>query len=160
MSIMIDDTELSNHNIRTILYYLGVALDERLMHYRKGTIYETVRPSDVRVFVRATRKRQTISVIARELKVSRQAVQSSVQRLQKLEVLDLEAPPGNRRDKLVVITAKGQHASNTARLQIERFEEEIKAVIGVDGLEVFRKNLTAILESTRALNVVDMLKAR
>jgi DNA-binding MarR family transcriptional regulator len=160
MSIMIDDLEPSCDNIRTMLYYLGVALDERLSHYRKGTVYETVRPSDVRVFVRATRKKQTISELSRELGVSRQAVQSSVQRLQKLQVLDLEAPPGNKRDKLVTVTAKGQHARNTAQTQIKKFEDEFTSVIGAEGLEAFRKNLIAILESTKALNAADAKLAK
>jgi DNA-binding MarR family transcriptional regulator len=155
MSIMIDDLEPSRDNIRTMLYFLGVALDERMTHYRKGTVYESVRPSDVRVFMRAIRKKQTISEIARELNISRQAAQSSVQRLQKLQVLDLESLPSNKRDKFVIVTAKGQHARNTAASQIKRFEGELTAVIGAQGLETFRKNLVTILESTRALNVAD-----
>jgi DNA-binding MarR family transcriptional regulator len=155
MSIMIDDLTPAPDNIRTMLYFLGVALDERLQHFRKGTIYEQVRASDVRVFMRAIREKNTISELARQLNISRQAVQSSVQRLQKLQVLDLEAPPGNKRDKLVVITAKGHHARNTALQQIQRFEDEFAAVIGVDGLETFRKSLIAILEQTRKLNAAD-----
>jgi DNA-binding MarR family transcriptional regulator len=155
MTTMIDDLLPPADNIRTMLYFLGVELDERLHHYRKGTVYETVRPSDVRVFMRAIRHKQTISEIARELNISRQAVQTCVQRLQKLQVLDLEQVEGNKRDKFVVITAKGQHARNTAQQQIKRFEDEFAAVIGADGLELFRKNLALILNSTRALNAAD-----
>jgi DNA-binding MarR family transcriptional regulator len=160
MSTMIDDLLPAQDNIRTILYYLGQALDERLSHFRRGTIYETVRPSDVRVFLRALRQAQTISEIARGLGISRQAAQSSVHRLQAIQVLDLEAVPGNKRDKIVLVTPKGQHASNTARQQIKRFEAEFVEVIGEDGLAAFRKNLTAILEATRALNAADAKQAK
>lgn len=142
-------------NIRTLLHYLGQALDERLTHFRRGTVYEAVRPSDVRVFVSATRKPQTISEIARDMGVTRQAAQASVHRLHKLQVLDLQAAPHNKRDKIVVVTAKGQHAAKTAAQQVKRFEEEFAAVIGADGLATFRKNLVAILKATQAHNKSD-----
>jgi DNA-binding MarR family transcriptional regulator len=155
--MMIDNNHLppSVINIRTLLYYLGQALDERLTMFRKGTAYETVRSSDVRVFMRALSCPQTISDIARALNITRQAVQSSVQRLQKIQVLDLAAMPGNKRDKLVVITPRGQHARNTASQQITRFEAEIAAVIGEDGLVALRENLEAVLKSTIAHNKTD-----
>jgi DNA-binding MarR family transcriptional regulator len=153
---MIDDLPPPLDNIRTIMHYLGQALDERLAFFRRGTIYESVRPSDVRVFVRALRSPQTISEIARGLVISRQAAQASVHRLEKLQVLALESLPTNKRDKIVVITAKGQHAINTASQQIKRFEAEFATVIGREGLQTLRNNLYAILESTRALNAIDL----
>jgi DNA-binding MarR family transcriptional regulator len=157
---MVDDLPAVQDNIRTMLYQLGMALDERLSHFRYGTIYESVRPSDVRVFVRAMRSKQTISEIARGLGISRQAAQVAVHRLQKIQVLDLDAVPGNKRDKLVVITARGQHAAQTARQQIKRFEAEFADVIGEKGLATFRKNLSAILESTRTLNAKDATREK
>jgi DNA-binding MarR family transcriptional regulator len=139
-------------NFRTLLYHLGQALDVRLSHYRRGTIYESVRPSDVRVFVAATRKRQTISDIAREIQITRQAAQTSVRRLQKLQVLDLEAAPNNKRDKIVVVTSKGQHARKTANAQIQRFEAEFAEVIGASRVEQFRSDLVLLLDATKARN--------
>jgi DNA-binding MarR family transcriptional regulator len=151
---MVDDINAPppNDNFRTLLHHLGQALDVRLSHYRRGTIYESVRPSDVRVFVAATRKRQTISEIARNIHVTRQAAQASVKRLQKLQILDLETAAHNKRDKIVVVTAKGQHARKTANLQIQRFEAEFAEVIGVDRVEQFRNDLVALLSATKARN--------
>ena len=133
-------------NIRTLLYYLGLAIDGRMSQYRRGTPYENVRPSDVRVFVRASRGTYTISEIARELQITRQAAQSSVQRLIKLQVIALKNLPGNKRDKVVIITPKGELASKTARQQIGDLENELAEIIGKEKLEDLRISLGIMLE--------------
>ncbi len=133
-------------NIRTLLYYLGLAIDGRMSQYRRGTPYENVRPSDVRVFVRASRGTYTISEIARELQITRQAAQSSVQRLIKLQVIALKNLPGNKRDKVVIITPKGELASKTARQQIGDLENELAEMIGKEKLEDLRISLGIMLE--------------
>ena len=133
-------------NIRTLLYYLGLAIDGRMSQYRRGTPYENVRPSDVRVFVRASRGTYTISEIARELQITRQAAQSSVQRLIKLQVIALKNLPGNKRDKVVIITLKGELASKTARQQIGDLENELAEMIGKEKLEDLRISLGIMLE--------------
>jgi DNA-binding MarR family transcriptional regulator len=157
MTTMTDNIESApaTDNIRTLLHYLGQALDMRLSHYRKGTIYEKVRPSDVRLFVAASRKAQTISALARTLGITRQAAQSAVHRLEALQVLALEPAPANKRDKIVIVTSKGEHARKTAVAQIKRFESEFADVIGEDRLHLFRADLKAILDSTRARNQTD-----
>jgi DNA-binding MarR family transcriptional regulator len=157
---MVDQKDLSPppENIRTLLFYLGQALDERLVIFRAGTPYESTRPSDIRVFVTAGRASHTISSIARELGITRQAVQISVKKLQKLQLVTLQPEPGNRRDKLVVITAGGERARDFAREQVVRLEIEFSDVVGHQGLEIFRKNLIAILEATLANNMADAEK--
>ncbi len=151
----IDDLAVAPDNLRTLLYHLGAALDERLSIFRHGTPYESVRPSDARVFVAVTRGHKTISEIARFLKITRQAAQISVHRLQALKVLDLEPMPHNRRDKNVVVTAKGKLAASTAKQQVMRFESEFAAVIGAEHLAQFRASLEALLEAARTHNVRD-----
>jgi DNA-binding MarR family transcriptional regulator len=145
---MVDDqaSQVPIDNIRTLLYYLGLAIDGRMSQYRRGTPYENVRPSDVRVFVRASRSTYTISEIARELQITRQAAQSSVQRLIKLQVIALKTLPGNKRDKVVVITPKGELASRTARQQVVNLENEFAEMIGRDKLEELRISLGIMLE--------------
>ena len=146
---MVDNTDktLSKDNIRTLIYHLGLAIDERLLALRKGTIYENARASDARVFVTAARQPFTISEIARELKITRQAAQMSVQRLAKLQVV--EAQSVNGRDKRVIITPKGLLARNTAARQVAYIEQEFAAVLGEDHLEEFRDHLSAIVQRLR-----------
>lgn len=151
MDIKITSQETPPDNIRTLVYYLGLAIDARVLEFRQSTIYENVRPSDIRLFVTAARKPQTISDIARELGITRQATQMGVQRLLKLDVVELRPVPDNKRDKLVVVTKKGKSAQSTVAKQVRRMEDEFAKVIGVKGLEVFRENLKAVLASTRTL---------
>ncbi len=154
---MTDETEISPpaDNIRTLLHHLAQAIDARFMLFRKGTIYESIRPSDVRVFVTAAQKAQTISQIARALGITRQAAQNSVQRLINLQVLALGAVPGNKRDKFVLITAKGELARKTAAHQVAKIEAEFAAAIGIGRVEQLRSDLGSILESTRNQNSVN-----
>ena len=145
---MVDENHMpvEQDNVRTLMYYLGLAVDERLTQLRKGTPYEKVRPSDARVFVRALRHSQTISEIARELQITRQAAQMSVQRLLKLGVLKLQTIEGNKRDKLVVVTPRGMLASKTAGQQVSLVEKEFAALIGKDKVEEFRHMLVILLD--------------
>ena len=141
-------------NVRTLIYYLGLAIDDKLMALRKGTIYENVRASDARLFVTAARQPHTISEIARELGITRQAAQMSVQRLIKLHVVEVQAING--RDKRVLITSKGQLARNTAARQIAYVEQEFAAVIGPENLEKFRDQLATIVERLRNHSSLDL----
>ena len=145
-----NDKPLAQDNLRTLLFYLGLAIDDRLSQLRRGTPYEKVRPSDVRVFVRAFRKPQTISEIARDMQITRQAAQSSVQRLIKLQLLELKSLPNNKRDKLVLVTPRGIMASKTAGQQISQIEAEFAGFIGQDKVEEFRLNLQIMLDGLRA----------
>jgi DNA-binding MarR family transcriptional regulator len=134
-------------NIRSLLHFVIQCLDDRLQVYRKGTRYESVRPSDVRVFVSALRQPRRITDLAKALKISRQAVQMSVKRLADLKVVELQPVPGNQRDKLIVITDRGMSARRTADDQITRLENEVSDVIGKDDLESLRILLAKLCDA-------------
>lgn len=160
---MIDDADqafVPSDNIRTLMYLMGLASEERLVSFRKGTVYESVRSSDVRLFVIAGQKPQTISEIARVLSITRQAAQSSVQRLQKLQVVSLQSLPGNKRDKLVVLTPRGQLATKTVLFQIKRFEAELVEVVGAERFEMLRQDLQAMIKAVTNRNTSELSAAR
>jgi DNA-binding MarR family transcriptional regulator len=143
-------------NIRNLLYQLAHVIDERLLQYRRGTRYEHVWQSDIRVFVQASRRKMSLSEIARELKVTRQAVQASVKRLRALEVVDLEPIPGNRRDKCVAITPRGLAAQAETVRQVAQIEAEIAVALGNMDIEKFRAALRAVLNGMNsAVNEFD-----
>lgn len=131
-------------NIRSLLHFVIQCLDDRLQSYRKGTRYESVRPSDVRVFVSALRQPRRITDLAKALKISRQAVQMSVKRLADLKVVELQPVPGSQRDKLIVITDRGMSARRTAEEQIALLEKEVADVVGNDDLETLRQLLAKV----------------
>jgi DNA-binding MarR family transcriptional regulator len=160
MSIMIDNNALSPpaDNIRTLLFYLDQVIDERLVIFRTGTPYEKTRPSDIRVFATAGRSSHTISSIARELGITRQAVQISVKKLQEMQLVVLQSLPDNKRDKQVILTVRGERAREFAREQVARLEKEFSDVIGHQSLEIFRKTLVALQERVRKNNSADLAK--
>ena len=136
-------------NIRGLLQDLTSELDRRTVVYRKGTRYENVRQSDVRVFIIASRQPRTVSDIAREMEVTRQAVHSSVLRLKELQVLELIPQPGNGRDKLVAVTEKGWQAQAVANDSIQLLEKECAEILGSKGLDQFRKQLLALVTALK-----------
>lgn len=145
MSTMIDENApIPIDNIRSLLYILSEALDGRLKHYRKGTRYETVRPSDIRVFMAAWRQPQTVSQIARALNVSRQAVHMSIKRLAALGVVGFDPSSPGKRDKNLVVTDRGHQARHAAQQQVVRLEAECEAVIGADGMMQLRSLLVQL----------------
>ncbi len=148
MSIMDDNNNLlpGVDNIRTLTYFLGLLIDNRLVDMRRNTPYANVRPSDIRVFIAASRKPISISEIARLLHISRQAAQTSVQRLQELGVIELREASDNRRDKRVEITPRGRMAGITAANQIAQVEQEFADVIGPSQWADLKTNLKALTQ--------------
>ncbi|MDE2384131.1 MAG: winged helix-turn-helix transcriptional regulator [Alphaproteobacteria bacterium] len=137
----------ARNNLRSLVYFLGEIMDRKIAERRKGTPYEKVRPSDIRVFVTAARSEMSISEVARELGVSRQTVQASVQRLVTLGVVEVRALPGSRRDKLVGVTARGALAQKTAQQQILAVEADLAALVGEEKFEDLRQMLEILVSS-------------
>lgn len=136
-------------NIRTLVYLFGQELDERITSLRRGTGYESVRASDIRVFVHAANGGGSISEIARRLGISRQAVHMSAQRLKERGVIDMQVMTNSRRDMSLVLTEEGRKAMTLANEQIFNLESEISEVIGRDGLETLRKTLLVLIDHTK-----------
>lgn len=150
-STMIDSDlpGVARDNIRSLIYLLASELDQRIAAFRRGTPYEHVRASDIRVFVYASAGNSSISEVARMLGISRQAVHMSAQRLKDLGVLELAPAQPGRRDVLMKLTEMGHHARQTADTQIGRLEGEIAEVIGPEGLHTLRRTLQVLIDHTR-----------
>jgi DNA-binding MarR family transcriptional regulator len=136
-------------NLRGLLMDMAGELDRRIFVHIKSTPYEHIRPSDFRVGIMAMRRPRTVSAIARELEISRQAVHSSVKRLIDLELVELLPEPGNGRDKIVSLTTKGWQGQQVALASIARFEKECADILGAKGLEQFRKQLLALVTALK-----------
>jgi DNA-binding MarR family transcriptional regulator len=152
---MVDNkrTPYPSLNIRSLLHEIALGVDTRLQELRVGSRYANVRNSDVKVFMRAYRAPGTVAEIARFLDISRQAVHASVKRLQALKIIELQAQPDNNRDKLVVVTERGQHAQDTALDQIKIIEAQMADVVGGVELERLRQQLYLISQSFKSSKV-------
>ena len=149
---MADDPKLriSSDNLTSLAQDLMHLLGLRLVDLRKGTRYEQVRRSDVRVFALAARHPRSVSEIARDLAVSRQAVHSSFKRLEALKILEMIPHPTSGRDKLMAVTERGQHASLTAIDQIAILDAECASIIGRKRLEQMRESLVELVAGLKA----------
>jgi DNA-binding MarR family transcriptional regulator len=149
---MVDDLpfRIPYDNLRGLLQDFMLQIDHRYVLYKKGTPYEKARLSDLKVFIAASRNPRSIAEIARDHAVSRQAIQSSVQRLVGLNVVELLPHPSNHRDKIVSVTERGWRARQQALKHIGWIEQECAEILGAKGLEQFRAQLLALTVGLKA----------
>jgi DNA-binding MarR family transcriptional regulator len=145
-----DQRPIPVNSIRGLLQDFTLHLDRMISEQRQGTRYEKVRQSDIRVFISAARRSQSVSDIAREMEVSRQAIHSSVKRLIALDVVELVPQPGNHKEKLVTVSVRGRVVRDHVIAQIEHMEAQCQAIIGPQGLETLRALLLALVLGLRA----------
>ena len=137
---------VDQNNIRGLVQDLSELLDRRMDELRQGSVLGSVRPSDAKVFMLASRKRRTTAEIARDLGVSKQAVHMSVQRLLEKNVVQLVPANNSKRDKVIEITPYGHEIRRLVAEKIAILEAEIDAKIGAEKLAELRHILTALLE--------------
>jgi DNA-binding MarR family transcriptional regulator len=140
---------LSTDNLRTLLFYLSVEMDNRLAHLRKNTAFKDVRPADARLLVLATRKPSNLSEIAEIAGITRQAVHLAVQRLERCGLLTLENRTGDRREKIVTPTDLAWDGVKLAGEHIGSLELELATALGREGLELLRSYLKISLQHLR-----------
>jgi DNA-binding MarR family transcriptional regulator len=76
--------------------------------------------------------------LARRLGTSRQAAHELVAGLQRAGVLDVVPDPGDRRGRLVVLTADGRRLARTAQEHLQQLERELAAALGDDAVADLR----------------------
>ncbi|WP_299472942.1 helix-turn-helix domain-containing protein [uncultured Roseibium sp.] len=136
-------------NIRGLVSDANEYLDQRMVELRKGTGLDAARPADANIFMMISRHPRTISELARDKGVSRQAVHAAVSRLVDLGALRLEPVPGNKRDKLPVPTEIGNQARQKAGALLRELEGELETAMGKDDLETLRSLLVKLLKATK-----------
>jgi DNA-binding MarR family transcriptional regulator len=133
---------------RAAIDFLG-ELDRRLFQGLRGTPYEAVRPFDLRVGIAAIRAQSTVSELARQLQVSRQAVHSAALRLKAMGMVDLQPSPTSGRDKIIVITAEGRQVQTTTMGFLGGLDEECEGVLGKAGYAKFRQQLFTLVAAMK-----------
>lgn len=138
---MSDQIDFLSHNINRLMQdrseWIGARLKERMAADETSDFS----PSEAKIFGTLRGRRLTISEIARLRGVSRQAIHRTVSGLVDRGYLRLEQAEDNRRDKVVVVTARGQRQREKAGETLRRIEEEIAEVIGRKRLETLRQIL-------------------
>jgi DNA-binding MarR family transcriptional regulator len=149
---MVDDFReavVPRENFRRIVDELLTEIDRRIATHLQGTSYDGMRQSDLKVGYYASRKPSTASELARDLKISRQAVHSSLERLKALDVIDLESHPTSNREKIVVFTEGGRRAQEVALAFLKSFDNECAGILGQKGFEQFRQQLLTLVTALK-----------
>ena len=134
-------------NIKGLVQDLTEKLDARMDALIVGTPVEHIRPSDKKTFMLIARHPRTISELARALRITRQAAHKSVLRLIEHGVIELQPAPDSKRDKIPIVTEKGQQIRRIAAQNLEKIEAEIEAKISKQRLEEFRETLIELLNA-------------
>ncbi|QFT30855.1 MarR family transcriptional regulator [Roseibium porphyridii] len=140
-------------SIRGLVFDLAEQLDKRMIELRQGTGLDAARPADANLFMMICRNPRTISELARDKGISRQAVHSAVSRLVDLGALRLEPVPGSKRDKLPVPTELGQEARVKVAGLLKQMESELEEAVGTDDLERLRALLIKLVATQKSKDV-------
>lgn len=146
---MIDkkDDDFLGQNIKGLMMSLIGQWNARMDDARQATEFAEIRPADISVFAQLRGRKLPLSELHREMGYSRQAAQQAIARLVAADMLQLAAVPGNKRDKLIVITEKGQRWRSHAAAQIREIEDDCAAALSPDGREELRAHLQALLKA-------------
>jgi len=146
LSTMIDKREDSflSQNIKGLMMTLIARWNAEMDDARQQTEFAAVRPADMRVFAQLRGRTMRLSEIHREMGFSRQAAQQAVERLAGHDMIQVIPNSESKRDKLVIITDKGQRWRIIAAQQIRNIETEIAKLIGDEETEVLRQILVTL----------------
>lgn len=103
--------------------------------------YGAVTPAMNRLFGHMRRRPVSLSTLARQLGVSRQAVHQVVKEAEALGLVELTAHGSDARAKEVGFTAAGWAMSASAAASLDAIEEDLAGRIGRDDLETLRRIL-------------------
>lgn len=144
---MIDkrDDEFLATNIKGMMMTLIARWNARMDAERAETEFAGIRPSDMRVFGNLRGRTIPLSDVHREMGFSRQAAQQAVARLVNHGMILVEPAPDALRDKMMVITEKGQRRRALAARQIREVETDCADAIGAHGMNELRELLIKLV---------------
>lgn len=134
-------------NLKNMLEALREQLELRAIALARQHDPIAIRPSDERIFLPIAECPRSVSQLARDLGVSRQAAHASIARLAQRGFVRLEHAPGNRRDKVAAITPEGWSALTLARGRRELLEREIETHIGPARTATLRAIIAELLRA-------------
>ncbi|MED5608979.1 MarR family winged helix-turn-helix transcriptional regulator [Pseudomonas sp. JH-2] len=116
-------------------------IEERLYAMAEASGYKQVTPAMSRLFGLMKRQPVGISVLARQLAISRQAVHKLVNEAVQMELVELIDSEEDKRVKLVGFTAKGFAMSASATRNLEKIEQDLAQRIGQADLDELKRIL-------------------
>lgn len=116
---------------------------------KKG--FSDLSPSLLSIFAHlAESEPVSVSSLANLLGVSRQAMHKSIKILEGLDYIKLEKRSTNRKEKIVLLTDRGDELVQCALMTIAKTEEKMADFLGTEAFKIFiedQEKLTTFLES-------------
>lgn len=102
---------------------------------------EFISTSEAHMMATVNIKQMTVAEIARKMNISRQAVHKFSKKLIEEDYITMKPVEGNNRDKLVVLTSKGEAYCKKMLILKQEIEEEIVKNIGYDNVQLLKEIL-------------------
>lgn len=128
-------------NLRYLLMMRSEWFEERVVQAATAHGYGFVTPAMNRIFAHMRHQPVSISELARQLVISRQAVHQTVAEAQRRGIVELTDDPADRRLKMVRFTEKGMEMSRSAAQAIRDIEDELERQLGARDLAALKRIL-------------------
>ena len=138
-------------NIKGLCADLIELMEERNASLRRKTRYAQATPAEAKLFATLRGGERSLSDLARVIGVSRQAVHRTAHRLASSGVVRVVGSEGDKREKIVQITAKGRAVQKMAAANLEAVEADLAEAVGREEVESLRHLLEEAVAAMRAL---------
>jgi DNA-binding MarR family transcriptional regulator len=128
-------------SLRTLLRSRLEWIEETLMQQAEKNGYGYISPATARLYSYLSSTPVTMSALARQLKVSRQAVHQLVSEGVTAGFLELCNDPQDKRVKLVKFSEQGQQMSRVALNELHKIEQQLIEHLGEAQVDQLRKVL-------------------
>ncbi len=114
-------------------------LRKQLTEKREQTGKESLSDNEGHMIAMIEIKKMTIAECGRIMNVSRQAAHKSAKKLSEMGYIELISSDENKKDKLIILTAKGVEYCNDLSELKEEMEKEIIKILGEDVVKLIRE---------------------
>jgi DNA-binding MarR family transcriptional regulator len=112
------------------------------------TEFASIRPADGKVFMMISRQVISLSEYAKMSGISRQSIHKSLLRLVDFGVIELVQAPNSKRDKVPVVTEKGQELHAILFGILHDIEQKQIAKVGKERFEAFKSTLMMLVDKS------------
>jgi DNA-binding MarR family transcriptional regulator len=109
--------------------------------------FDGIRPAHASVFPFIDEEGTSVSELARRANVRKQTMREAVEELERLGYVERRPNPGDRRSRLVFLTARGEAVRPVTHSVGHTVEERWSGLIGERRLEDLRAGLVRLLQS-------------
>jgi DNA-binding MarR family transcriptional regulator len=143
----------SGLDLGILMTFAHRTLTDQLIEHIDAREFGELRPMNGFVFVNCYPDGQTITALAYEAGVSKQAMMQVIDAMERRGLIEREPHPIDRRQKLVRLTAKGERAMRAVMRAWNDIEAEWVARIGAERMAALRQDLIAFVEMHQGWNI-------